>query len=251
MSASFCSTCGTSNANQACGGCLIALYCDAACQKIDWKKGHKATCRALCADPERLAAAQSTAAHSWLAAAKTGDDSRRAVSLFKASAAKMCRGHAVAASNAAILLAERCIALVVSGQPTVRLDSTSTAYSEKAVHDRQLSALSARDDCPDGTLLEGSALVAARADAAEAMKLYHQAADAGWAEAIFNLGAVYETGILVPQDNERARGLYLRVALCGVVHVAQAAQHALKKLAIKIRCAFVKPPTTLHPDPPS
>jgi hypothetical protein len=44
-----CAFCGVVSIREkqlhACGRCKTTLYCDTKCQKMDWKKGHKAGCR--------------------------------------------------------------------------------------------------------------------------------------------------------------------------------------------------------------
>ena len=39
-----CAACGAAGARLKCGGCRRAHYCDAACQKRDWR-AHKAACK--------------------------------------------------------------------------------------------------------------------------------------------------------------------------------------------------------------
>ena len=41
-----CGACGRPGASQRCAGCLRAVYCDAACQRLHWRGGHKRVCRA-------------------------------------------------------------------------------------------------------------------------------------------------------------------------------------------------------------
>ena len=44
-----CGACGAPGAIQRCAGCLQAVYCDAACQRLHWRGGHKRECRAAAA----------------------------------------------------------------------------------------------------------------------------------------------------------------------------------------------------------
>ena len=43
-----CATCGAPNANNTCGGCHTARYCNEACQKAHWK-AHRPACKAAAA----------------------------------------------------------------------------------------------------------------------------------------------------------------------------------------------------------
>merc|ERR1711937_1115963 len=42
-----CDCCGKGGAPLVCTGCKIACYCDAECQKRDWKRNHKSICPLL------------------------------------------------------------------------------------------------------------------------------------------------------------------------------------------------------------
>jgi len=47
-----CAACARDGAGALCGGCRIAAYCDAACQRGHWAT-HKAVCKAIKADAAR------------------------------------------------------------------------------------------------------------------------------------------------------------------------------------------------------
>jgi len=52
-------------------------------------------------------------------------------------------------------------------------------------------------------------------DFAEAVKWYLKAAEQGHVEAQFNLGGIYQEGIVVPQDNSQALNWYIKAAQQG------------------------------------
>jgi Flp pilus assembly protein TadD len=52
----LCDACGTAGAKLRCGRCHEAVYCDRACQKMAWRKGHKSKCAPKAAKPSAAGA---------------------------------------------------------------------------------------------------------------------------------------------------------------------------------------------------
>ena len=181
-------SCHASRARLSCAACRVVFYCDATCQRDDWRDGgHKLACKAIAKAVASLPAAPPL--------------------LFGNDASSTCGwcGDAGAMQLCGLCQAVRYCAVPCQRDAWADGHKKACAVLSALFFTRQLAEAKAGD--VDVQYLVGHCYkegTGVAADACEAVRWFTRAAEAGDADAQYRLGLCYEKGIGMPVDAREA-----------------------------------------------